>query len=113
MGDALALRMTLVSNRGAMTSLMSLRNYLILLRVRLPWFRIVRVTFYILLTIPNIRLGRFMLGSLIMFLTMHLCIKMKLLALGIPHMLKYLERKFLLHQMNIMFLLRLLMHHMF
>jgi hypothetical protein len=47
------------------------------------------------------------------FLIMHLCIKMRLLALGIPHMLKCLERKFLLHQMNIMFLLRLLMHHMF
>jgi hypothetical protein len=26
-------------------------------------------------TIPNIRLGRFMLGNLIMFLTMHLCRK--------------------------------------
>jgi hypothetical protein len=62
---------------------------------------------------PNIRLGRFMLGNLIMFFTMHLCIKMRLLALGIPHMLKCLERKFLLHQMNIVFLLKLLMLHMF
>jgi hypothetical protein len=40
-------------------------------------------------------------------------IKMRLLALGIPLMLNCLERKFLLQQMNIMSLLRLLMHHMF
>jgi hypothetical protein len=39
--------------------------------------------------------------------------KMRLLALGIPLILKCLERKFLLHQMNIMFDLRLLMLHMF
>jgi uncharacterized phage infection (PIP) family protein YhgE len=43
----------------------------------------------------------------------HLCTKMRLPALGIPHMLKCLERKFLLHQMSTMFHLRLLMHHMF
>jgi hypothetical protein len=97
-GDALALRMALVSNRGAMSSLMPLKYYLILLSERLPWFRIMRVTFYILQTILNIRLGRFMLRNLIIFLTMHSCIKMRLLALGIPHMLKCLERKFLLHQ---------------
>jgi hypothetical protein len=70
-------------------------------------------TFYILQAIPNIKLRRFMLGNLILFLTMHLCTKMRLLALGIPLMLKYLERKFLMHQMNIMFHLRLLMLHMF
>jgi hypothetical protein len=113
MGDALALRMALVSNTGAMSSLMPLKDYLILLRVRLPWFRIAKATFYILLTILSTKLGRFMLGNLILFLIMHLCIKMRLLALGIPHMLKCLERKFLLHQMNIMFHLRLLMHLMF
>ena len=45
-----------------------------------------------------------MLGNLTMFLIMHSCIKMRLLALGILLMLKCLERKFLLHQMNIMFL---------
>jgi hypothetical protein len=39
MGDALALRMTLVSNREAMSSLMPLKDCLILLRARLPWFR--------------------------------------------------------------------------
>jgi hypothetical protein len=82
-------------------------------RPRLQWFRIVRVIFYILQTITNIRLGRFMLENLIMFLNMHLCTKMRLLALGIPLMLKCLERKFLLYQMSIIFHLRLLMHLMF
>jgi hypothetical protein len=48
-GDALALRMALVSNREAMSSLMPLRNCLTLLREKLLWFRIMRVTFYILL----------------------------------------------------------------
>jgi hypothetical protein len=53
MGDALALRMALASNKEAKatSSLMPPRNYLILLRVRLPWFRIEKVTFYILKTI--------------------------------------------------------------
>jgi hypothetical protein len=46
MGDALALRMALVSNRGAMSSLMPLKYCLILLRGRLPWFRIMKATFY-------------------------------------------------------------------
>jgi hypothetical protein len=115
MGEALALRMALGSNKGTnpMSSLMPLRNCLILLRARLPWFRIERAIFYILQTIPNIKLGRFMLGNLIMFLIMLLCIKMRLLPLGIPPMLKCLERKFLLHQMNTTFCLRLLMLHMF
>jgi hypothetical protein len=40
-GDALALRMALVSNREAMSSLMPLRNCLTLLRAKLPWFRII------------------------------------------------------------------------
>jgi hypothetical protein len=99
--------------QGSNVKLIPLKDCLILLRARLPWFRIVKATFYILLTILSTKLGRFMLGSLIMFLTMHLCTKMKLLALGIPHMLECLERKFLLHQMIIMCHLRLLMHHMF
>jgi uncharacterized protein YjcR len=77
-----ALRMALVSNREAMSSLMPLRNCLALLRVRIPWLRIRRVTFYILLDILSIRLGEFMLGNLIMFHTMLLCIRMRLLALG-------------------------------
>jgi hypothetical protein len=113
MGDALALRMALVSNMGAMSSLMPPRECPILLRARLPWFRIMRAIFYILLIILSTKLGKFMLENLILFLTMLLCIRMRHLALGTPHTLKCLERKFLLHQINIMFLLRLLMHHMF
>jgi hypothetical protein len=49
---------------------MPLRNCLILLRVRLPCFRIEKATFYILQTILSIRLGKFMLGNIILFLTM-------------------------------------------
>jgi hypothetical protein len=75
MGDAQALRMALVSNREAMSSLMPLKDYLILLRAKLPWFRIMRAIFYILLIILSTKIGRFMLGNLIMFLTMHSCIK--------------------------------------
>jgi hypothetical protein len=67
MGDALALRMALVSNRGAMSSLMPLKDCLILLRARLPWFRIMKAIFYTLQTIPNTKLGRFMLGNLIIY----------------------------------------------
>jgi hypothetical protein len=67
------------------------------------------VTFYILQTIQNTKLGRFMLGNLTMFLIMHSCIKVRLLALGIPLILKCLKIKFLLHQMSIMFHFRLLM----
>jgi hypothetical protein len=76
MEDALALRMELVSNKGTKTTpnLMPLRNYLILLRVRLPWFRIVRATIYILQTILSTRLGKFMLENLILFLIMLLYI---------------------------------------
>jgi hypothetical protein len=85
MGDALALRMASASNKGAKatSSLMPPRtNSLILLRVRLPWFKIERVTFYILRTILSTRLGGFMLEKLIMFLIMLLCIKIKFLALA-------------------------------
>jgi hypothetical protein len=50
-GDALALRMALASNREAMLNLMPLRNCLTLLRAKLTWFRIKRAIFYILLVI--------------------------------------------------------------
>jgi hypothetical protein len=86
-GDALALRMELVSNREAMSKLMPLRNCLILLRARHPWFRIMRVTFYILLIILSTRLGGFMLENLILFHIMLLCIKMRHLVLGNQPML--------------------------
>jgi hypothetical protein len=85
-------------------------NCLILLRVRLPWFRIERVTFYILQTILSIRLERFMLENLTMFLIILLCIEMRHLALGIQLISKCLKRKFLVHQMNIAFHLSPLMH---
>jgi hypothetical protein len=42
-GDALSLRMALASKRETMSSLMPLKDCLILLRVRLPWLRITRV----------------------------------------------------------------------
>ena len=96
MRDALALRMTLASNKGAKatSNLMPPRtNYLILLRVRLPLFRIEKVTFYIMKTILSIRLGEFMLEKLKMFLIMLLCIEMRLLALGIQLTSKCLEIK--------------------
>jgi hypothetical protein len=109
MGDALASRMALVSNREAMSNLMPLKDCLILLRARLPWFRIMRAIFYILLVIPNTKLGEFMLRNLILFLTMLLSIRMRLLALGNKPMLNCLKRKLLLYQMIIIFHSRLLM----
>jgi hypothetical protein len=112
-GDALALRMVLASNKGAKatSSLMPPRtNSPILLRVRLPWFRIERVTFYIQKTILSTRLGGFMLENFILFLIMLLCIVMRHLALGIQLTSKCLKIKLLMHQMNISFHLRLLMH---
>jgi hypothetical protein len=112
MADALALRMALASNRDAMTSLIPPRNCLTLLRVRLPWLRITRAIFYILLVVPSIKLGEFILGSLILVLIILLCIRMRHLILGIPLILNYLKRKLLLHQMNLMFHLKLLMLHM-
>jgi hypothetical protein len=79
-------------------------------KARLPWFRIMKATFYILLTIPNIKLGEFMLRNLTLLLITHLCIKMRLLALGNRLMLNCLKRKLLLHQISITFHLKLLMH---
>jgi DNA repair exonuclease SbcCD ATPase subunit len=108
-GRRLTLRMALVSNREAMSKLMPLKDCLILLRARLPWFSITRAIFYILQVIPNTKLGEFMLRNLILFLTMHLCIRMRLLALGNQPMLNCLKRKLLLHQINLIFHLRLLM----
>jgi hypothetical protein len=113
-GDALALRMALAANRETMSSLMLLlKDCLILLRAKLPCLRITRTIFYILLVNLRIKLGEFMLRKLILFLTMLLFIRMRLLALGVLHMLKCLRRKLLLHQMTLTFHLRLLMHHMF
>jgi hypothetical protein len=73
-----------------------------------PMFRITRAIFYILLVIPNIRLGEFILGSLTLALIMLLCIRVKHLVLGNPLMLNCLKRNLLLHQMRLLFHLRLL-----
>jgi hypothetical protein len=64
MGDTLALMIGLASNLGAKTisNLMPIETgFLTLLRARLPWLGIEKVTFYILKTILSIRLEKFML----------------------------------------------------
>jgi hypothetical protein len=99
--------------QGTNVKLSAPKNYLILLRARLPWLKITRITFYILRVTLSTRLGEFMLRNLILVLIMLLCIRMRLLALGNQHMLNCLKRKLLLHQMIITFHLRLLMLHMF
>jgi hypothetical protein len=86
MGDALTLRMALAFNLGAKATSNLMRietSFLTLLRARLPWFRIEKVTFYILKTILSIGLEKFMLRNLILFLIMLIFIVMRLLALGI------------------------------
>jgi hypothetical protein len=82
-GDALASRMALASKREIMSNLMPLlKDYLTLLRARLPCLRITRVTFCTLPVIPSIRLGEFILGSLTLVLIMLLCIRVRHLVLG-------------------------------
>jgi hypothetical protein len=98
--------------QGSNVKLKAPKNCLTLLREKLPWFRIMRAIFYILLIILSTKLGEFILGNLILFHIMLLCIRMRLLALGNQPMLNCLKRKLLLHQMSLTFHLRLLMHHM-
>jgi hypothetical protein len=74
-----------------------------------PMIRIGRVTCYIVQTILSIRLGKSMLGNLILFLIMLICIVMRHLALSIPLISKCLKGKILMHQMSMKFHLRLLM----
>jgi hypothetical protein len=96
MGDTLALRMGLASNLGVKTTsnLMPIETrFPTLLRARLPWYKIEKVTFYILKTIPSIRLEEFMLKNLIMLVIMLIFTQMRLLALGIPCMLRCLRKK--------------------
>jgi hypothetical protein len=57
-GDALGLRMALDSIRETMSSLMPLRNYLTLLRAKLPWLRITRVTFLYRVGYPEHKIRR-------------------------------------------------------
>jgi hypothetical protein len=103
MGNTLVLRMALACNKGAQAT----SNFL---RVRLPWFRIERVTFYILRTILSTKLGTFMLENLIMFLIMLLCIVMRLLALSIQLISKCLKRKLVNASNEHCISLRLLIH---
>src|SRR5690242_3235010 len=114
MGDTLASRMALASKRGTMSNLMPLlKDCLTLLRARLPCLRITRVTFCTLPVIPGTKLGEFTLGSLTLVLIMILYIRVRHLVLGNPLMLNCLRRKLLLHQMNLAFHLKHLMHPMF
>jgi hypothetical protein len=86
MGEALTLRMGLASNIGAKTTsnLMPIETrFSTLLRARLPWCKIEKVTFYIPRTILSIRLEKFMLRNLIMLLIMLIFTKVRLLVLGI------------------------------
>jgi hypothetical protein len=98
--------------QGDNVSLMPLKDCQILLRARLPCLRITRAIFYILLIILRTRLGEFILGSLTLALIMLLYIRVRHLVLGVLLMLKCLKRNLLLHQMNLIFHLRLLMLHM-
>src|SRR5688572_9290363 len=114
MGDTLASRMALASKGETMSNLMPLlRNCPTLLRARLPCLRITRVTFYTLPVIPRTKLGEFILGSLTLALIMLSCIRVRHLALGNQPVLSCLRRKLLVHQTNIVFHLKLLMHLMF
>src|SRR6187455_3535675 len=110
-GDALALRMALASNREAMSNLMPLlKDYLTLLRARLPCLRITKVTFCTLPVIPSTKLGEFTLGSLTLALIMLLCIRVRHLVLGNQPMQNCLRRKLLRYQVILTFHLKLLMH---
>src|SRR5688572_6559476 len=114
MGDARASRMALAFKGETMSNLMPLlKDCPTLLRARLPCLRITRVTFYTLPVIPRTKLGEFTLGSLTLALIMLLCIRVRHLALGNQPVLSCLRRKLLLHQMIMIFLLKLLMHLMF
>jgi hypothetical protein len=115
-GSHPALRMGLASNLGAKatSNLMPIKTrFLTLLRARLLWFKIEKITFYILKTILSIRLEEFMLRNIIMLLIMLIFTVMRLLALGIQPILKCLRKRLLMHQMNIAFHLRPLMHPLF
>src|SRR5688572_9578417 len=97
-GDALALRMALASNRETMSNSMPLlKDCLTLLRARLPCLRITRATFCTLPVIPSTKLGGFTLGSLTLALIMLLCIRVRHLALGNRPVLNRRRRKVLLH----------------
>jgi hypothetical protein len=66
----------------------------------------------ILKTIQSIKLQEFMLGNLNLLLIMLTFTVRRLLALGIQLMSKCLRKRLLMHQMNIAFHLKSLMHHL-
>src|SRR5688500_5440217 len=110
MGDARALRTALASKGETMSKLvLLLRDCPTLLRARLPCLRITRVTFYTLSVIPRAKLGEFILGSLTLALIMLSCIRVRHLVLGNQLVLSCLRRKFLMHQIIMLFHLKLLM----
>jgi hypothetical protein len=61
---------------------------------------------------PEHKIREFMLRNLILFLIMLICTVMRLLALGIPLISKCLRKRLLMHQMNAIFHLKVLMHHL-
>jgi hypothetical protein len=82
------IKMALASNREAMSNLMPLlKDYLTLLRARLPCLRITRVTFCTLPVIPSIKLGEFTLVPIML-----LCIRVRRLVLGNQPVLNCLRR---------------------
>jgi hypothetical protein len=116
MGDTLSLRMELASNLGAKTTsnLMPIETrFSTLLRARLAWCKIEKVIFYILKTILSIRVEEFMLRNIFLLLIMLIFTVMRLLVLGIQLILRCLRKRLFMHQMNIAFHLRPLMHPLF
>jgi hypothetical protein len=87
-----------------------LRNCPTLLRARLPCLKITRVTFCTLPVILRAKLGEFILGSLTLALTIHLCIRVRHLVLVNQPVLSCLRRKLQVHQMIMTFHLKLFMH---
>jgi hypothetical protein len=78
------------SNLGAKTTsnLMPIEiRFPTFLRARLQWCKIKKVTYYIMITLLSIGLEKFMLRNLIMLLIMPIFTEMRLLVLGIQHML--------------------------
>jgi hypothetical protein len=111
MGDALALRMELVSNKGTKTTpnLMPLRNCLILLRVRLPWFRIERGYILYPANYPEHKIRK--IHARKPHSVFHHAFMYKNEASSSRHTtnVKMPKKKLLMHQMNIKFHLKLLM----
>jgi hypothetical protein len=112
MGDALALRMALVSNREANVKLNAPKRLSNFVKGKAPMVQdnegyILYPANYLEHKIRRIHARKPHTISHHAFMY-----KMRLLALGILLMIKCLKRKLLLHQMSLTFHLKLLMHHM-